>query len=212
MKLILVGPPGSGKGTMSRLLRERYKITSFAVGDVLRAEIKKGSELGKLAASYIDKGNFVPNEVSGGIVKNKLRELGDNYVLDGYPRNIPQAETLKEIMKDLNTGINIVFHLDIEDEALKERLKGRIVCPKCGFTYHTVNLKPKKEGLCDHCDVPLERRKDDDFIDTRLEIYYRETAPLIHYYKDKIVTIYSNCSIEEQFASISDALKKKGLL
>lgn len=209
MKFILIGPPGSGKGTMTKMLQEKYNLKSFAVGDILRAEIKKETELGKLAAFYIDKGNFVPNEVSGGIIKNALKDCSDNYILDGYPRNIIQAQILIEILKDLGTEIDAVLHFKINDKNVIERLRDRMICSNCGAIYHNINLPSKVKNICDDCGCTLERRKDDAFIKRRLRIYHKETAPLLEYYsgKVKIINIKSNCSIAEQFENIERNIK-----
>lgn len=217
MFFVIFGPPGAGKGTMAHLLHEQYHFETFATGDALRAEIHKGTEEGKFIASCIDNGNFVPDEVSFSFTKDALEDVRKKNIphllVDGYPRSFSQAALLENYLEETQTVLNGVIYLDIPDKSLIERLSHRMVCPKCGFSYHTVTLPPKVEGICDTCGVMLERRKDDtpEAIKNRLEIYHRTTQPLFDYYRKKglLIPIPSNCSIDEQFANVEKALGLK---
>ncbi|MGN1467005.1 MAG: adenylate kinase [Ruminococcus sp.] len=204
MNIILLGAPGAGKGTQAAVLAEHYNIPTISTGNIIREALRTGTEMGKKAKSYMDAGQLVPDEVVIGIVKDRLAEddCKDGFILDGFPRTIPQAEALDKM------GINIEYVIDIEvsDERIINRLSGRRVCEKCGRPYHLVNLKPKKEGICDACGGTLVQRKDDhiDTIKNRLEIYHKETEPLVDYYKNqgKLQTVYGSDSVEDTMADM----------
>lgn len=185
MKLIMLGAPGAGKGTQAILLSERYEIPTISTGVIIRNAIKNGTETGKMAKDYIEKGQLVPDSVVIGIIKERLGEddCKNGFILDGFPRTIPQAEALDEF------GIEIDKVLDIEvpDEAIVERLSGRRECSRCGATYHISNNPSKKEDKCERCDGDLVCRKDDapETVLSRLEVYHSQTEPLIEFYKNK---------------------------
>jgi adenylate kinase len=210
MNLLIIGPPGSGKGTMGSLISSHYQIPVLSTGDVLRKEIKKGTALGKLAGSLIDKGLFVPDDVISNIVKNSLSDYPNGFLLDGFPRSIEQTKTFERILKENNQSIDKVLALIITNEIVVQRLSGRIVCGSCGNTYHEVNNPPKTIDKCNICNVLLERRKDDspEFIQKRLDIYEETTKPIIEFYEEKGILhkISSDCLIEEQFNQIKNIL------
>ncbi|MBO7288519.1 MAG: adenylate kinase [Clostridia bacterium] len=185
MKLIMLGAPGAGKGTQAIILSERYEIPTISTGVIIRAAIKNGTETGKMAKDYIEKGQLVPDSVVIGIIKERLAEddCKNGFILDGFPRTIPQAQALDEF------GIEIDKVLDIEvpDEAIVERLSGRRECSKCGATYHLSNNPSKKGDKCERCEGDLVCRKDDapETVLSRLEVYHSQTEPLIEFYKNK---------------------------
>lgn len=185
MKLIMLGAPGAGKGTQAIILSERYNIPTISTGVIIRAAIKNGTETGKMAKDFIEKGQLVPDSVVIGIIKDRLGEedCKNGFILDGFPRTIPQAEALDEF------GIEIDKVLDIEvpDSLIVERLSGRRECSKCGATYHIANNPSKKGDKCEKCDGELGCRKDDapETVLSRLEVYHAQTEPLIDFYKNK---------------------------
>ena len=182
MNIILLGAPGAGKGTQASRISEKYNLPHISTGDIFRDNIKRGTEIGLLAKAYTDKGQLVPDEVTCKIVEGRLKEddCKNGYVLDGFPRTIPQAEALDKMVK-----IDKVIDLEVSDEAIIARMSGRRVCEKCGATYHLLYKKPKAEGVCDICGGTLIQRKDDhpDTVKARLEVYHKETEPLIAHYK-----------------------------
>ena len=184
--IILMGPPGAGKGTLAKQLKESLSLVHISTGDMFRDAIKAQTELGKLAQSYINKGDLVPDDVTIGLVKERLSQpdCEGGFLLDGFPRTLPQAEALSELTKEINRPIDIVVNLDCDNEELVRRISGRRVCKNCGAPYHVVTMKPKVEGVCDLCGGPLYQRKDDneDALKVRLEHYVSETKPLLDYY------------------------------
>ena len=184
--IILMGPPGAGKGTLAKQLKESLSLVHISTGDMFRDAIKAQTELGKLAQSYINKGDLVPDDVTIGLVKERLsqKDCEGGFLLDGFPRTLPQAEALSELTKEINRPIDIVVNLDCDNEELVRRISGRRVCKNCGAPYHVVTMKPKVEGVCDLCGGPLYQRKDDneDALKVRLEHYVSETKPLLDYY------------------------------
>ena len=209
MNLILMGAPGAGKGTQSEKISEKWGIPAISTGDMLRAAIKAGTDLGKTAKSFMDEGKLVPDEVVIGIVKERLAEddCKKGFILDGFPRTIPQAEALDEMGVDIEYVINI----DISDERIVNRMSGRRVCESCGRPYHLVNLKPKKDGVCDDCGGTLVQRKDDhpDTVLARLDVYHKETEPLVDYYKKqgKLVNVEGQDNVEDTTALILKAIE-----
>ena len=185
--LILLGPPGAGKGTVGKRLSEDWKIPLISSGDILRENVKRKTLLGKKAKEYMDKGELVPDSIVTELIKERIKEddCKDGFILDGYPRNKRQAEILDEILKN-NTDV-LVVNLIADDDFLVKRLANRRVCEKCGAIYHLVNIPPKKPGICDICGGKLIQREDDkeEVIRNRLEVYREKTSPLLEYYSKK---------------------------
>ena len=183
MKLILLGAPGAGKGTQAEVISEKYNIPTISTGNIIRAALKNGTEMGLKAKSYIDAGNLVPDDVVIGIIKERLAEddCKNGYILDGFPRTIPQAEALDELGFDIDAALSI----EVADEEIVKRMSGRRVCEKCGASYHTEYKKPAQDGKCNFCDGALVIRKDDEpeTVKNRLNVYHEQTEPLKDYYK-----------------------------
>ena len=212
--IILMGPPGAGKGTLAKQLKEALNLVHISTGDMFREAIKAQTELGVLAASYINKGDLVPDDVTIGLVKERLsqKDCEAGFLLDGFPRTLAQAEALDEIAKSISRPIEVVINLDCDNEELVRRISGRRVCKDCGAPYHIVTMKPKVEGVCDLCGGPLFQRKDDneEALKVRLEHYVSETKPLLDFYK-KLGLLESFNSLvgkEELFDEVSSYLKK----
>ena len=188
MNIILMGPPGAGKGTLAKRLITEYNIPHISTGDMFREAINAKTPLGVLAASYINDGHFVPDDVTIELVKERLSkdDCASGYLLDGFPRTIPQAHALTSIGKEIGREIDFVINLHAPKEELVRRISGRRVCTKCGTPYHIDTLKPKIEGICDKCGGELVQRKDDNVeaLEIRLNHYNNETAPLIAYYEN----------------------------
>lgn len=187
LSIILMGPPGAGKGTNAKRIANEYKIPHISTGDMFREAIKNKTPLGELASSYINQGLLVPDEVTIGLVKERLSnaDCDNGFLLDGFPRNLKQAEALNEIGIEINKPINYVINLVVDENILIDRICGRRVCKKCGAPYHIKNMKPKVEGVCDLCDGELYQRKDDneETLRSRLHEYHLQTEPLIEYYR-----------------------------
>jgi len=187
--IILMGPPGAGKGTLAKQLKDELNLVHISTGDMFRDAIKAQTELGKLAQSYINRGDLVPDDVTIGLVRERLSQpdCANGFLLDGFPRTLPQAEALSEMTKEISREIDVVVNLDCDNKELVRRISGRRVCRNCGAPYHVVTLKPKKEGVCDLCGGELYQRKDDNLesFEKRYETYLESTAPLIDFYKEK---------------------------
>jgi len=186
--IVLMGPPGAGKGTLAKQLTTAYpNLTHISTGDMFREAIKAGTSLGQLAKSYLDSGNLVPDEVTIGLVKERLSkdDCANGFLLDGFPRTLAQAQALKEITKEINRPVEVVVNLDCDKDELVKRISGRRVCKNCGAPYHIVNMKPKVEGVCDLCGGPLFQRKDDneEALKVRLHHYVVDTKPLLDFYE-----------------------------
>ena len=211
--IILMGPPGAGKGTLAKQLMSAYDLVHISTGDMFREAIKAGTELGKLAKSYIDHGDLVPDEVTIGIVKERLGQddCEKGFLLDGFPRTLPQAEALKKISMEVNHPIEVVLNLDCDNQELIRRISGRRVCKNCGAPYHVVTLKPKVEGVCDICGGPLYQRADDneEALKVRLEHYVQDTKPLLDFYANEglLKSFNSLVGKEQLFDQVSDYLK-----
>ena len=208
MNLILMGAPGAGKGTQSAKISEKYSIPAIATGDILRAAIKAGTELGKVAKTYIDDGKLVPDSVVIGIIKEYLASdaCKNGFILDGFPRSIPQAEALDE----MGVKIDVVLSIEVADEEIIERMSGRRVC-SCGASYHVVYNPPKSEDVCDKCGAALYIRADDaaETVKNRLEIFHTQTEPLKEYYSKKgiLVAVEGQKEIADTTALVLGALK-----
>lgn len=187
MKIIMLGAPGAGKGTHAKKITEKFGIPAISTGDIFRENIKNGTELGKKAKEYMDAGNLVPDELVCDLVVDRLKQddCKNGYILDGFPRTIPQAEALTAALARNDDAIDYALEIFIEDQAIIDRMSGRRVCKSCGATYHVVNIPPKTEGVCDECDGELIVRDDDapETVKKRLDVYHEQTAPLIDYYK-----------------------------
>ena len=186
MKLILLGPPGAGKGTQSVELSKRYNVPHISTGDILRESVKAGLPLGLKAKSYMDKGELVPDEVVIGIVAERLKDpdTKKGFILDGFPRTVKQAVGLDEALKNIRSDIDMAVYFQTSDKVAIERLTGRRVCKNCGVNYHIKNMPPKKEGVCDKCGAALYQRPDDNeaTVLNRLKVYEAQTKPLIDHY------------------------------
>lgn len=213
MNIILFGPPGAGKGTQAKKLVDFYGIPQISTGDILRANVREGTELGLAAKSYMDKGELVPDQVLIGIIKNRLKEddCKKGFILDGYPRTVPQADALEAILDEIDKPIDIVLNLEVPDEVLVGRISGRLMC-KCGASYHTISNPPKKSNICDICGGEVFQRVDDtaDAVQNRLDVYKKQTQPLINYYKEKgiLVTLDGTKDIDVVFEDIKAILAK----
>ena len=202
MYIIMLGAPGTGKGTIGNELCKKYNLVHLATGDIFRDEIKRETELGKKANEYISKGELVPDEITIKMVEGKLDELG-NVLLDGFPRTIPQAEALDKYLQEKNKKITAVINLKVPDEDIIKRTSSRVICSnkECGASFNTIFMPPKVEGICDVCGSPLIKRKDDEpeTIKERLNVYYKNTEPLIKYYenKDLLESIDINIYLED---------------
>lgn len=214
MKIILMGPPGAGKGTQAEKLVDLYHIPHISTGDMFRKAQKDGTELGLKAKQYMDQGQLVPDEVTVGIVKERLAEADckEGFLLDGFPRTVMQADALDQILSELDMALDCVLNIEVDKAFLVDRLTGRRVCRQCGATYHIVNKSPRIEGVCDKCGGELYQRGDDtvETVSNRLDVYAAQTAPLIDYYKSKGImsSIDGSKSMEEVLADIRTALEK----
>lgn len=189
MNLILLGPPGAGKGTQAQRIVDRYHIPQISTGDILRAAVKESTPLGMKAKGFMDQGQLVPDEIVIGIIEERLKakDCDPGFTLDGFPRTIPQAEALQPILTNIEKKIDHVINIEVDPEELVRRLTGRRTCKNCGAMFHLFFQPPKKEGICDRCGGTLYQRADDkeETIRTRLKEYEKQTAPLIQYYQGK---------------------------
>ena len=214
MNILIIGAPGTGKGTMSNLIVDKYHVVHISTGDMLRHAVALKTEVGLKAQEYMEAGKLVPDEIIHGVILERLKEddIKDGFLMDGYPRNIRQAEDLEGILKDLGMHIDVVLDLNVDEEVLKERITGRRVCKNCGAIYHIKNNPPQKENTCDLCGGELYTRKDDtlESLVTRLAEYHQNTKPLIdHYQKQGLVKeIDASLKVEEVFEAVSETLEK----
>jgi adenylate kinase len=214
MYILLMGPPGAGKGTQAERLIAEYGIPQISTGDMFRAAVKSGTALGKEAKSYMDKGALVPDSVTVGIVKERLAEddCKKGWILDGFPRTTAQAAALDAILHDMGISLTAVLNIQAEKEGLVRRVCGRYVCRKCGASFHKEFRPPKQEGICDTCGGELYQRDDDkeETVKQRLSVYESSTAPLIDYYKASgvLYDIDGDKSMDEVYAQIVSALEK----
>lgn len=213
MKLILLGPPGAGKGTQAKMLIERYSVPQISTGDILRAAVKEGSPMGVKAKAFMDAGSLVPDEVVVGIVEERLKksDCSNGFILDGFPRTIPQADALTSTLAVMGKDIDAVISLDVDIEALVARLAGRRTCEGCGAGYHVVYEPSAQEGLCDKCGSFLIQREDDkeSTIRNRMKVYTDQTSPLVEYYRNAglLKTVDGMLPIEEVWSEILAVLK-----
>lgn len=189
MKIIMLGAPGAGKGTQAKMLADKYGIPHISTGDIFRANIKNETELGKKAKEYMDQGLLVPDELTCNLVVDRIQQedCAKGYILDGFPRTIPQAEALDKALTDLNDKIDYAVNVEVPDENIVGRMSGRRACVGCGATYHIVYNPTKAEGICDRCGKDLILRDDDkpETVQKRLNVYHEQTQPLIDFYKNK---------------------------
>ncbi|WP_053955664.1 adenylate kinase [Inediibacterium massiliense] len=212
MRLILLGPPGAGKGTQASSIVEKFAIPHISTGDIFRKNIKEGTDLGKKAKEYMDQGLLVPDELVVAIVEDRLQEQDckNGFLLDGFPRTVKQAEALDQVLAKMNVAIDKTINVDVDKEMLVERAVGRRICKSCGATFHVKFNPPQKEGVCDKCGETLQQRADDtkETVSRRIEVYLNETQPLIDYYNKKqiLVTIDGQQEISKVFKDILTAL------
>jgi adenylate kinase len=215
MRLVLLGAPGGGKGTHAKKLVDKYGIPQISTGDILRAAVAKGTPLGKEAKSYMDKGELVPDSVVIGLVKERIAQddCKKGYILDGFPRNTAQAETLDRVLTGMGSPLDTALLIDVDKDVLMKRLTGRRTCKNCQQMYNVYFSPPKKEGTCDKCGGQLFQRDDDkeDTIKKRLDVYDAQTAPLINYYKERRIlrTVKGIGSIDEIFRNVCAILESK---
>lgn len=212
MNLVLMGLPGAGKGTQADKIVVKYNIPHISTGDMFRAAIKEGTELGLKAKSFMDKGELVPDEVTIGIVRERLskNDCENGFLLDGFPRTVAQAEALDTMLADLGKKIDYVINIDVDQSILMERLTGRRICKNCGATYHLVFNPPSQEGVCDRCGGELYQRADDnaETVQNRLDVNIQQTKPLLNFYEDKgyLRNINGQQDINVVFADIEELL------
>ena len=212
MKIIMLGAPGAGKGTQAKMIAEKYSIPHISTGDIFRANIKNGTELGKKAKSYMDKGQLVPDELTLDLIMDRFKQddCKNGYVLDGFPRTIPQAEALDTALKAKGEKVDFAIDVDVPDENIVKRMGGRRACVGCGATYHVVYSPTKVEGVCDKCGEELIVRDDDkpETVKKRLSVYHDQTQPLIDYYKNEgiLAEVDGTKDMEEVFQDIVNIL------
>ncbi|AKS37135.1 adenylate kinase [Anoxybacillus gonensis] len=212
MNLVLMGLPGAGKGTQAEKIVEKYKIPHISTGDMFRAAMKEGTELGLQAKSYMDRGDLVPDEVTIGIVRERLSkdDCQNGFLLDGFPRTVAQAEALETLLQQLNRSIDYVINIEVDKNILMERLTGRRICKECGATYHLVFNPPAKAGVCDKCGGELYQRADDNeaTVANRLEVNMKQAQPLLDFYAAKgyLRNINGQQHIDQVFADICELL------
>ena len=208
MKIIMLGAPGAGKGTQAKKISEKYSLPHISTGDIFRANIKNGTELGKKAKTYMDQGLLVPDELVVDLVVDRVNQSDcvNGYVLDGFPRTIPQAEALDAALAEMEQCIDYAINVEVPDENIVKRMSGRRACVACGATYHVVYAPTKVENICDHCQGELILRDDDkpDTVQKRLNVYHEQTQPLIDYYTEKniLVEVDGTIDIDDVFAAI----------
>lgn len=206
MRLILFGPPGAGKGTQAKLISQKLGLVHISTGDILRSEVRDNTDLGREAKSFMDAGQLVPDTLVTEMVKKRMsaKDLGDGFILDGYPRTVAQAKSLNEILKG---GIDKAIYLSTSEKVIVKRLTGRRVCPKCGTNYHIVNMPPKIDMICDQCGVALYQRPDDNeaTVKNRLKVYLKESESVLDYYRKqgKLQDVCGDLDSKEVFDIIS---------
>lgn len=212
MKIIMLGAPGAGKGTQAKQIAAKYQIPHISTGDIFRANIKNGTELGKKAKEYMDQGLLVPDELTCDLVMDRIGQddCANGFVLDGFPRTIPQAEALDAALAKIDAKMDFAIDVDVPDSNIVNRMSGRRACLNCGATYHIVAIPPKKEGICDTCGKELVLRDDDkpETVQKRLDVYHDQTQPLIDYYQKQgiLKSVDGTMPMDDVFASIVEIL------
>lgn len=212
MKIIMLGAPGAGKGTQAKKIAAKYEIPHISTGDIFRANIKNGTELGKKAKTYMDQGLLVPDELVVDLVVDRVNQddCTKGYVLDGFPRTIPQAEALDKALESMDQKMDYAIDINVPDENIVNRMSGRRACVDCGATYHIVHAPTKEEGICDNCGGELILRDDDkpETVQKRLAVYHEQTQPLIDYYTEKgiLKTVDGTVDLENVFKAITGIL------
>ena len=218
MNLILLGPPGAGKGTQAAVLSERLDISHISTGDILREEVKEGSALGLKAKQIMQRGSLVPDEIIIQIVEKAIngKKAANGFILDGFPRTLVQAERLDRILSDLNRNLDLVLDFKASTAVIIERLSGRRICPGCGAGYHIKNIPPRTEGICDNCGSGLSQRDDDkpETVIKRIDLYQKSISSIIDYYGKKgiLETVSGDLEVEALYKLIIGMFKNKGLL
>ncbi len=213
MKIVMLGAPGAGKGTQAEKLADKYGLPHISTGDIFRKNLKEGTDLGKEAKTYMDAGKLVPDELTVRILLDRVgnSDCQNGYILDGFPRTIPQAEALDAELHKIGESIDFAIDVDVPDENIVNRMSGRRACPKCGATYHLEFIPPKKDGICDACGAELIIRDDDkpDTVKKRLAVYHEQTQPLVDYYKEKGVyhAVDGTLGVDDVFSLIRDILE-----
>ena len=208
MKIIMLGAPGAGKGTQAKMIADKYQVPHISTGDIFRANIKNGTELGKEAKKYMDQGLLVPDELTVKLLLDRVAnpDCANGYVLDGFPRTIPQAEVLDAALTKLGDKIDYAINVDVPDENIVKRMSGRRACLACGATYHIEHIPPKAEGICDKCGQELVLRDDDkpETVMKRLNVYHEQTQPLIDFYSNKgiLKSVDGTVDMMDVFAAI----------
>ena len=212
MKIVMLGAPGAGKGTQAKKIADKYGIPHISTGDIFRANLKEGTELGMKAKGYMDQGLLVPDDLTLDLIMDRFKnpDCAGGYVLDGFPRTIPQAQALTEALAAEGDAIDYAVDVEVPDENIVNRMSGRRACLSCGATYHIVYAAPKTEGKCDRCGESLVLRDDDkpETVKKRLDVYHAQTQPLIEYYTEqgKLARVDGTMSVEDVFAAITDIL------
>ncbi len=212
MKIIMLGAPGAGKGTQAKMIAEEYGIPHISTGDIFRANLKAGTELGEKAKVYMDQGLLVPDDLTCDLVVDRIaqEDCKNGFILDGFPRTIPQADCLTDALDKLGEKMEYAIDVNVPDENIIERMSGRRVCPNCGATYHIVSMPPKEEGICDACGTELILRADDEpeTVKKRLDVYHEQTQPLIDYYTKQGIlhTVDGTLPMQEVFNRIKEIL------
>lgn len=212
MKIIMLGAPGAGKGTQAKQIADKYGIPHISTGDIFRANLKQGTELGKKAKEYMDQGLLVPDELTCDLVMDRIgqEDCKDGFVLDGFPRTIPQAEALDAALSKISQKMDYAIDVDVPDENIVNRMSGRRACLNCGATYHIVSIPTKVEGICDRCGEKVVLRDDDqpETVKKRLDVYHAQTQPLIDYYKkqDILKTVDGTQPMDQVFGAIVEIL------
>lgn len=213
MKIVMLGAPGAGKGTQARMISEKYGIPQISTGDIFRANIRNQTELGKKAKSYMDQGLLVPDELTLDLVVDRLAQddCSNGYILDGFPRTIPQAEALTFALKSQKTKIDFAIDVEVPDDNIVQRMSGRRACPGCGATYHIRYNPPVSDNICDECGTELIQREDDkaETVQKRLDVYHKKTQPLIEYYREQgcMYSVDGTRPMEDVFEDICKILK-----